>query len=312
LLLLSDAQMNSGDESDDFVEHNSNRAQRRFKVLQRQHTPGHTAATASQKKRKTPASAPISSKRSAATPRSIKLFGSTPKGPAKSLERSPAPTSCGSRRAADAKEQQHAPQQQQQQQFNIHPNSSPAAGEPLPMPSCSTAAGDAQDGTAAAGVAACLPSTCQQQQAEQPDQEHVKLAQPGGFDTRPEHLAHQNSCRYTEAEVTVGIKAAAAEAVEAGGPLTALVAADQHAPAGAACPVCRSSLADISCTEAGQAAHVNACLDAATAADEADLPGAMEASSPAAAAAAEGGRQEQQQQQPEVIKVDAEDDVTAW
>jgi hypothetical protein len=316
LLLPSDASMESGTDSDDFVENNTKRAQRRFKVLQRQHTPGHAAATASQKKRKTPASAPKSSKRSAATP--VTSISTAPKAPAKTLEHSLALSSCGSRKAADAKEQQQASQQQQQQQQQQqpgleHPTSITAARQPLTMPPCSMAAGDAQDGLRAARVAACLPSTCQQQQQQAQDTTLTGLSiQPDGFDTRTSDLAQQ-SCRYSNAEEPVEIDSAAAEA---GASLAAATPHQLQASAAAACPVCGASLADISSTEAGQAAHVNACLDAATATDAADSPGdaaAGPAEAEAVAAIQQGGVQErQQQQQLEVIDVDAEEDITAW
>jgi hypothetical protein len=133
--------------------------------------------------------------------------------------------------------------------------------------------------------------------------------QPDGCDTRPSYLAQQSSGRYSEAERLVAIDSAAAEA---GGSVAAAMPDQHDASAGAVCPVCGCSLADISSTEAGQAAHVNACLDAAAATDAADSPGdaAVEAAA-AVAAIEEGGAQQQQQ---EVIDVDAEEeeDITAW
>jgi hypothetical protein len=134
--------------------------------------------------------------------------------------------------------------------------------------------------------------------------------QPDGLDTWPSDLAQQGSCRYSNAEEPVAIASAAAEA---GASLAAPPPEQHKAYAAAACPVCGASLADISSTEAGQAAHVNACLDAATATDAADSPGgaAVEAA-PALAATEEGAAQKQQQQQLELIDIDAEEDITAW
>ncbi|WIA30015.1 hypothetical protein OEZ86_000112 [Tetradesmus obliquus] len=68
----------------------------------------------------------------------------------------------------------------------------------------------------------------------------------------------------------------------------------------------------MSSTEAGQAAHVNACLDAAAAAHEADPP-VDTATDAAAALAPEDTWEQQQQQESEVIDVaDVDDDVASW
>lgn len=267
---------------DDFVELDCKRAQRRLKVLQRQHTPSHKAATTSNQKRKTPASAQTSSKRSALTPKSFAAVGSTPKAPAKSLQHaSPAVASADDccTAGAGANQQRHDTQQLQQ------------------------AANVAETGSAAVLAPTCLVSS--------PEQEVPDVGPDSGV-AEPSPAAQRNSCRYSGVQQINPFQAeAAAEA--AGCAVAAAGTADSDAPTSAACPVCGSRLADMSSTEAGQAAHVNACLDAAAAAHEADPPVDTATDAAAAIAPEDKWEQQQQQQESEMIDVaDVDDDVASW
>jgi hypothetical protein len=275
--------MNSDEDVDNFIEHNTKRAQRRLKVLQRQSTPSHKAATTSQKKRKTPASAPAPSKCSAPTPKSLVAVASTPKAPAKSFQHSLAPVSTGSCGATSvgATEQEHDTQQQQQ-------------------------AEDAQGLSAAALAAACLASTS----GQDPD----CSAGPDSAMAGPSPVAQQNCYRDSEVQESSTLEAPA-EAEAADYAAAETEATETDAPADAACPVCGSLLADMSSTEAGQAAHVNACLDAAAAAHKAEVLRNTVTHAAAVMATADEceQQQEQQQQELEVIDVaDVEEDIATW
>jgi hypothetical protein len=275
--------MNFEDGSDDFVEHNAKRAQRRLKVLQRQSTPSHKAATTIQKKRQTPAPAPASVKRSLPTPRSFVAASSTPKAPSKPLQHVSAPSSVSISTATSVGDKQQTQSTRQLQQAAEY-----AKGE-------ATAPSVAESHVLASG-----------QQQPEADSSHGTPPAVAEQDWRhsADVVPEVDPCAVADTPVPKGGDAAGAAAV-------------CEAPTVATCPVCGLVLADLSSTEAGQAAHVNACLDATAAAPQAGLPGeavleAAAVSDPACNRQQEPLQQQQQDELAAAADADAEENITTW